>query len=239
MIYITDILSMFSNGKVNADASDVLGKLKEGDRVVLLSDTGELVVNADILSLLTKANGQITIEKCASDFQIVFVLGKYFGSGDSIRLTLKNTDLIKSLDFLKGNDAVLFGWKSASKKGGSATKKPRASNSKKKRKIAEDDSFMKFEEPAVPEEKTSIKRVKKERPEEKKEVTSSNFLDLSIESVLGEDAGSFHKAGLHQIKELYVYDKSRKKWANIITKEEYDLICTKLTAFGQPSLKNY
>ncbi len=237
MIYITDVLSMFSNGKVNQDASDVLGRLKEDDRVVLLSDTGELVVNADILSLLTKANGQISIEKCTSDYQVVFVLGKYIGRGDSVRLSLKNTELIKSLDFLKGSDTVLFGWKNASKKKTATAKKPRASKKSKDALLAsEDDSFMKFEEMSKEKEAVSEKP-KKERA--KKNASSSDFLDLPVESVLGMDGEHFHRVNIYKVKDIYTYNQSGKRWSEFLTRDGYDAMVAKLKAFGQPALKEY
>lgn len=237
MIYITDLSGVFSGGKVNPDAKEVISKLKGDDRLVILSDDGNLVMNTETLILFTGMGEKIAIEKCVSPIMAVFVIGKYAGSGDLVRVISKNTELIKSLDFLKGSESVLFGWKSASKKKAGAAKKAKAPK-KEKNNAAADDSFMSFEEsPNCKEE--AVSSGKPEKESSKKSVDSSDFLDLPVESVLGMDPEYFHKAGIRQVKDLYVYSRSRKKWSAFLTKAGYDEMVTKLKAFGQPSLKEY
>lgn len=231
MIYITDISGVFSGGKINPDAKDVIAKIKDNDKLVILSDDGNLTMNTETLILFTGMGNKIAIEKCVSPVMAVFVIGKYAGSGDSVRVISKNAELIKTLDFLKGSETVLFGWKNPVKKKGKTTeRKPRATKKAKE----EDDSFMKFEESK---EETPVKKGKKESAA--KASGSSEFLDLSIESVLGIDCSNLNKAGIHQVKDLYVFDRSSKHWAEIVTPEGYELICSKLAAFGQPKLRGY
>ena len=229
MIYITDIPSILVGDKINPDAKDVLSKLKEKDRLVILTEDGNLTMNTETFRLFAGCGDKIAVEKCANVTMSVFVIGKYSGLSDSIRIMSKNSDLIKSLDFLKGNDSVSFGWKSGAKKKTVTERKPRVSKKDKET----DDSFMKFEEPK---EETPAKEKKKTSA---KGAGSSDFLELPIESVLGIDCSHLYKAGIHQVKDLYVFDRGRKHWAEIVTPEGYDLICSKLTAFGQPSLRGY
>lgn len=237
MIYITDISGVFAGGKINPDAKDVISKLKENDKLVILSDDGNLTMNTETLILFTGMGNKIAIEKCVSPQMAIFVIGKYSGSGDTVRVISKNSDLVKSLDFLKGSDSVQFGWKSSSKKKASnAGRKARTV----KKDAPKEDSFMEFEAAKEPaEEEKAVGKQSKSKVRVTKKAGSSDFMDLSVESVLGIDCSTLNKAGIHQIKDLYVYDRSRKRWADILTPEGYDLITTKLSAFGQPGLKEF
>lgn len=180
MIYIADILSIF-NGKVNPDAKEQLGKLKETDQLIILSDSGDIVVNSEFLKLLCSCKGSKDVVKCSGSSQIVFMVGKYMGTGESVRVAVKNPEITKSLDFLKNEEKVSFGWKANTKK------KTRSASKKTVVKEEKEDDFMSFEAAEAPVEGTKKPRKRRAASEKSEDAAAGSLKESEKQDADGKE----------------------------------------------------
>ena len=175
MVVICSMESIVRDGKLIGEAKNAIQTMGKGDKLIIVSKTGNITVNTETLNFLTHLNCTIEVAEYASSNAMLLNIGMELARAYQLKIVMKAEDAAMLKDLLKGNEKVSFGWQDAKTKKKVAGKaaenteeviKPATKRSKKAEKPLEEPSSSNMPDTPIKERKI---RKKKETTEEKEE----------------------------------------------------------------------